>query len=203
MRSYLDSTSERGLRLLDGLVVFWTVFWLTVGAATAYSIWQLAGLGDTLVQSGQALDSAGEAVARLGQIPVVGDRPEELGREVQHTAVQVVEQGHETRTNLQRLAVLLGLAVALVPVTSMAAVYLPGRLRRRRDRRDLGRALNRDPGDPTLAAYLAARAVAYLPFEQVRRTGPGLACRPEGDSVPALAEAELARLGLQRPPFRA
>jgi hypothetical protein len=97
MRSYLDGASERTIRMLDGLVVFWTVFWFAVGVATAYSIWQLAGLGDTLAQSGQALGNAGEAVARLGQIPVVGDRPEQLGRQVQQTAADVIQRGHETR----------------------------------------------------------------------------------------------------------
>src|SRR5690349_4849967 len=102
------------LRLLDGVVALWVVFWLAIGTGTAVSVWDLGELGITLSRSGQALDDAGDALQQLGRIPLVGDRPERLGDEVRRTAAEVTVRGRETRTNLRRLAILLGLSVALI-----------------------------------------------------------------------------------------
>ncbi len=182
------------VRLMDGVVALWVVFWLAIGAGTAVSVWDLGGLGTTLSRSGQALDDAGDALQQLGRIPLVGDRPEQLGDEVRRTAAEVTVRGRETRANLRRLAILLGLSVALIPSIPVLAIYLAKRSARRRVVRDIEDRLRQRPGDSELERYLARRAVVTLPLSQL----PGAAGLRDGDSDRILADAELGRLGLHR-----
>ena len=182
------------LRLLDGVVALWVVFWLTIGTGTAVSVWDLGELGTTLSRSGQALDDAGDALQQLGRIPLVGDRPERLGDEVRRTAAEVTVRGRETRANLRRLAILLGLSVALIPSVPVLALYLANRSARRRVLRDIESRLRQRPDDPWLERYLAQRAVVTLPLSQL----PAGAALRDGDPERILADAELGRLGLRR-----
>ncbi|HEY6744351.1 MAG TPA: hypothetical protein VI357_01405 [Mycobacteriales bacterium] len=179
------------MRIIDGLVAFWVVFWLVVAGATAYSTWRLAGLGTTLSSSGRALDDAGAALQVIGQVPIVGDRPEALGNDVRATAADVVAQGKTTRDSLHRLAVLLGVFIALVPSVPVLAFYLPARWNRRREKQAVRRRL-RDGDGGGLDHVLAARALAQLPVDTLLRIRPD-------SSRKALADAELARLGVRRP----
>jgi hypothetical protein len=176
----------------DGLVAFWLVFWLVVAGWTALSVWQLADLGSTVATSGRALDDAGAALEAIGRVPVIGNRPEELGVEVRATAAQVVAQGEQTVDGLRRLAVLLGLAIALVPTTPVLAFYLPQRLARSREARELRRRLRDGWDDGVLDDVLAERALTLLPLRTVLQVVPAGTRR-------ALADAELARLGVRRP----
>ena len=182
------------LRLLDGVVALWVVFWLAIGTGTAVSVWDLGELGTTLSRSGQALDDAGDALQQLGRIPLVGDRPERLGDEVRRTAAEVTVRGRETRANLRRLAILLGLSVALIPSVPVLALYLAKRSARRRVLRDIESRLRQRPDDPWLEHYLAQRAVVTLPLSQL----PAGAALGGGDAERILADAELGRLGLRR-----
>ena len=184
--------SAETLRLADGLVAFWLVFWLVVAGWTAMSVWQLSGLGTTLSSSGEALDNAGEALQAIGRVPVVGDRPETLGNDVRATAAQVVAQGEQTRDSLHQLAVLLGVSIALVPTTPVLAFYLPQRLSRRREERVVRRQLRDGGSEEVLDHLLAARALALLPVDTLLTIAPAGTRR-------ALADAELARLGVRRP----
>lgn len=184
--------SAETLRLADGLVAFWLVFWLVVAGWTAASVWQLGGLGTTLSTSGRALDDAGQALQAIGRVPVVGDRPETLGNEVRSTAAQVVVQGEQTRDSLRRLAVLLGVSIALVPTAPVLAFYLPQRWGRRREEQVVRRRLRARGRDDVLDHVLAARALAFLPVDRLLTIAPAGTRR-------TLADAELARLGVRRP----
>jgi hypothetical protein len=199
MRGYLADASERQVRVVDGLVLFWVVAWLVAGAVTGYSVWQLSSLGDTLGEAGGALDQAGDGLVGLGQVPVVGERSAELGQEVRQTAAQVEIRGEQTRVTLRRLGVLLGLAVALVPLTWTVLVYLPDRLRREQERREVARFLSQDPDDALLRSCLALRAVQRLSYRRLREIAPENLRTPDDCGTRELAEAELVRLGLVRP----
>lgn len=109
-------TGVRGRPALpDTVVALWCALWLVVGAWTAYEMWQLSGLSDTVADTGRTLDSAGEALQSLGGVPVVGDRTEQLGNEVRANAAQVVDSAGDAGQAVRRLSVLLGLTIALVP----------------------------------------------------------------------------------------
>lgn len=118
---------------MDGLVAFWTVFWLVVSVWVGFELWHLSALGQSLSDSGTALDTAGKALQAVGKVPVVGDVPGQLGDQVRQTASDVVVRGAEAQVSLRRLSILLGLAIFLMPVTTVLAVYVPSRLALRRE----------------------------------------------------------------------
>ncbi len=181
------------IRLWDGIVVFWVVFWLVMGVAIGFTIWSLSGLADSTVESGRALDSAGQALEGLGRVPVIGDGPGEFGTQVRTTASGIVANGEQAGHSLKILAVLLGVSIAVVPSVPVAGFYLPFRLSRRRDVRQIRAALRAGGLTPQLQQYLAGRASINLDFAQVSAGLPGTAT-PE---VAELATRELERLGIQ------
>lgn len=107
-----------------GVIATWCALWLVVGVWTGYELWQLSDLGVTVAGSGRALDSAGSALESLGAVPVVGDRTAELGAEVRGNAAEIISGSAEARASMRRLAVLLGLAVSLVPSAPVLAVHV-------------------------------------------------------------------------------
>ncbi len=102
----------------------------------------------------------------------------------------------ESRVTINRLGVLLGIAIALIPLTPVLWLYVPARLTHRTDVGPLRRRLASEPPDDGLTAYLAHRAVDRLPYRHLR----ALTDDPVGDLSAGrhdvLARAELDRLGL-------
>ena len=110
-------------------MLFWVVLWIAVGMWTGVTLWQAAETGDTISSSGHALDTAGKALRGLSDVPLVGDRPRELGDEVVATASEVTERGQLVKGQLRRLSILLGVSIVLIPITPVAGFYLPARSR--------------------------------------------------------------------------
>lgn len=185
------------MRLWDGVLLFWVVLWAVVGVWTGYLIFQLTELTDSVVQSGQALQTAGGALKTLGSLPLIGERTAELGQEVATTADGIVASGGQARESVRGTSVLIGLAVALCPTVPALLLYLPARLAHARESRAVARWLEDGTGGAALRAYLAGRAVANLAVADLRRASED----PHGDLAAgrhrALARAELRRLGLR------
>lgn len=177
-------------------MLFWIVLWLVVGCWSGYAIFQLTGLADSTVSSGRALGTAGEALTSLGDVPVIGESTGELGRQVSQTAEEVRDSGAAAGRTVRVLGVLLGLAIALGPVGPVLLFYLPLRMARRHEVKDVRSALRNGPG-PQLTSQLAHRAVANLPLRDLR----AISADPRGDLEAgrhqALADAELRRLGIR------
>ncbi len=197
MRAAIRTTDEATIRLLDGLVMFWVALWLTIGVWSAVTIWQASDIGDTITNSGQALESAGAALGKIGSIPVIGDEGD-LGKEVVTTAANISERGQEFKGDLRRLAVMLGLSIMFMPTTPVVGLYFPLRLARRREVAEIRRALDQHGDDPQLDRHLAERALNNLPFMAVLSLGSSPAHEISDGDARTLADAELARLGLRR-----
>lgn len=187
------------IRFLDGLVIFWFTLWLVVGAWSGITIWQLSELGDTVTSSGEAMSSAGEALIALGDVPLVPDRPTELGQEVTAAGADIADRGQQVKYQLHQLALLLGLAIALMPTTPVVGLYIPLRVGRHREAVEIRTALARHEADREFDRYLAERAVHSLSFAAVHAlVGDPWRAIAEDRARP-LADAELARLGIFRP----
>ncbi len=183
-------------RSLTVVVVLWVLLWLVAGAVTGYQVRQLTEVSDSLVESAEALDAAGIALQDIGRLPIIGERPEALGNEVRETARDIDRAGTASRETVRTVSVLLGLALVLIPIVPVVAVYLPLRRASNRERTAVKRALAGAPGDPVLEEYLAHQAVQNLPYSTLRQVSTD----PWGDlrrgSFRHLANAELTRLGL-------
>lgn len=196
----LRSADARTVALADGIAVFWVVLWLVVAAVTAAGVWRLSGLSDTAEVSARAVDRAGAALQRLGELPVVGDGPDGLGDEVRAAAGDIERSARQTRGDVRRLAIVLGLSVFVIPVTPVLGLYLPLRLERRREVSALRRALGGGGPDPALQAWLAGRALHTLTYDQLLKVTRDPAGELAAGRTAALAELELARLGLVASP---
>jgi hypothetical protein len=183
-------------RSLAVVVALWVLLWLVAGAVTGFQLRQLTEVSDSLVESAEALDSAGIALQDIGRLPIIGERPEALGNEVRETAQEIDRAGAASRETVRTVSVLLGLALVLIPIVPVVAVYLPLRRASSRERTAVKRALTGTPDDPVLEEYLAHQAVQNLPYSTLRQ----VTTDPWGDlrrgSFRRLANAELTRLGL-------
>ncbi len=190
------ATDHKTVKLLDGAVLFWVVLWCVVGTWTGLILWQAADVGDTITSSGESLSAVGAGLEDLSGVPVIGDRPGEIGAGVSRTAVDIAARGGEVKGQLRQIGVFLGVALVGIPVIPVLALYLPLRLRRRRETAEISRQLDEHGDDPGFQRFLADRARASLPYTTVATLDPSPEHR---DSDRDLAEAELVRLGLRRP----
>jgi len=116
---------------------------------------------------------------------------------VSEAGAEAVASARAARESARRLALLLGLAIAAIPSLPVLLLYLPTRIGTARERRELGDALA--AGDPAVDELLAWRAVAQLPYRTLSRVSDDpVRDLEEGDHA-ALADAELAWFGVERP----
>jgi hypothetical protein len=187
---------RRVVRVVDVLVVLWVIAWLGIGLFAAHEIRSLQTLSQTMVESSTALDQAGRAIETLGAIPLVGNGPEQLGRQVRAAAASVGESGRTTRGNIRNLSVLLAIAIVGIPITPILFTYAPLRLRRVREINAIRRNLAASHADPGLEEFLARRAVQHLPYYVLRTVTERPWRDLEDGRYRPLAEAELRWLGL-------
>lgn len=182
------------MRHLNVALAIWTALWIGIAAYTGYEVSSLRTLSHTVVKAGRATESTGHALAAISHLPFVGGQVAQLSREAIAAGASARSSGASTAATIDRLAVLLGIAIALIPTVPLFALYLPLLLSWRRDRAAVRSAVARWDGEAGLEAFLAGRALAHLRFDQLRELGyDGTAgSAPNAE----LAAAELRRLGL-------
>jgi hypothetical protein len=186
--------SARAMRWLNVAVVLWAAFWIGLGTYTGYEVNALRTLSNTVVKAGEASVSAGNALATIGRIPLVGGSVGRLGAQAAAAGRSAESSGASSRTTIDQLAILLGLAIGLIPTIPLLSLYIPLRVSWRRDRRAVRRAVAHWDGEPGLQEFLAQRAISHLPFHELRQLGYDGSRRSEATGE--LAAAELRRLGL-------
>ncbi len=189
--------SARAMRWLNAAVAIWAAFWIGLGTYTGYEVDALHTLSNTVVKAGKATASTGSALAAIGGIPLVGGRVRSLAAQAVAAGRSAESSGASSRDTIDQLAILLGIAIGLIPTVPLLSLYLPFVLSWRRDREAVRRAVEQWDGEPGLEEFLARRALAHLPFVELRDLGSGGMAGFEDRE--ALATAELRRLGLDKP----
>ena len=198
MKGHRSSLRDHdSVKTWDGVVALWVVFWLVIGVLAAIQIWNLGKLSTGVVDSGRALGTAGRALQDLSALPVIGDRTGQLGQQVTTSGASIIAGGQEAATSTRVLAILLGVTIALGPLSPVLFVYLPGRLAWRAEVSQVT-ALLRDPTrHDAVMAQLARRCLTNLSVAEVLK----VSSEPEADLAAGrydrLAAAELRRLGLR------
>lgn len=113
------------------LLTAWCAAWIGLGVWTGYEVNALRTLSDTVVQAGVAVKSTGDALQRVGSIPLVPADIGRIGRQVSTAGVSAEVNGRASRSTVDTLAILLGLAVGLIPVGPVVLLYLLLRRTRR------------------------------------------------------------------------
>lgn len=191
--------SARALRRLDAIVAVVVAIFVTLGVLAGTEMARLAGFNSSLLKAASALDQVGRSLNAIARVPFVGASIGPLTTSVQQTAASIRTDAASAVAGVHALAVVVGLAIAVVPLAPLLCGYLPLRLVRFVQIRRLRRLLAQSV-DPPLLAYLAHGAVSRLPYARLRQVSEN----PWGDLVAGrhddLAAAELRRLGLALPP---
>jgi hypothetical protein len=183
----LTPPSRRVRLLVDVALVGWLVAWIVIGVQVGREVRGLSELSDTVVLAGEAIEQTGDLLDQVGRIPFLGQPVGDLADRIRQTGRSAQADARATRGDVEDLSVLLALSIALIPTIPLAGIWLALRLRWRRDRVAVRRALA--AGVPGLDGLLAERARHTLPLDTVLELG---------DDERALAAAELERLGLDR-----
>lgn len=191
--------SARAVRRLDAIAALVVAVFVTLGVLAGIEMARLAGFNSSLLNAASALDQVGRSLAAIARVPFVGASIGPLTNSVQQTAASIRTDAASAVAGVHALAVVVGLAIAVVPLAPVLCCYLPLRLMRfvqlRRLRRLLAESI-----DPPLVAHLAHGAVSRLPYPRLRQISED----PWSDLVAGrhhdLAAAELRRLGLALPP---
>jgi len=182
--------------LRDLLVVVWVVVWVLVGLAVADTVGELRSLSDTAADTGRAITESAATLESLADAPLVGEQIGDAAGEVREAGEEITRSGNNTRGGVERLAVLLGLSVALIPTVPLLWAYLPARMARERERQALKRLVATGRGDPALKSLLAHRAAHSLSYRRLRRISDEPWRDLEEGRHDELARTELRRMGV-------
>jgi hypothetical protein len=200
MKVYAESPGRFARQLVtDVAFVCWLTLWVWAGMAVHDATMELAGPGRQVAESATGIAEAmTEAGGALGGLPVVGEEARTPFDKASGAADGLAAAGEAEVRAVERLADLLGLAVALIPILVIVAFYLPARVRFVR-RATAGARLVDSGADLDL---FALRALTHQPLHVLARISddPAGAWR-DGDRAVTdrLAELELRANGLRLP----
>lgn len=190
--------NARSVRALDIGLVAWIAVWAVLGVLIWHDITAQSSLSASVIKAGGAVRQTGDALDVLASVPFVGDSVSEFAGRIQRIGDEVQASGEESRDGIERIALIAGIGVGVLPAALLLVVYLPLRLAWRRDVASVSAALRGAQGGPAFEEYLARRALDTLTWGQLCV----LSADPWGDvgrgQTRAFADAELARLGLRR-----
>ena len=183
----------------DGFVLLWTAGWAIVGIFVHQVIEVLAVPARETARTAMRLaENFREAAAEAAKVPVAG---EQLRRPLDAASVtlgNLITSANQQVDSIERLALIVGWLVFLIPVTIVVAFWLPRRIRFYRQARASQVFLD------TLADLdlFALRAMAAQPLYVLAEISddPVTAWRSgDREVINKLAEVELRRNGLQLP----
>jgi hypothetical protein len=137
-----------------------------------------------------------DAGGRLGEAPLVGDELAVPFDRAADASDGIAAAGRDTVEAVERLALLLGLSVALIPILIVAAIHLPMRWRFIREATAGAKFIDAQED----LDLFALRALANQPMRVLAKVSddPAGAWRArDPDVVRRLAELELADVGLR------
>jgi hypothetical protein len=112
------------VRLADLAVVLWTALWFGLAGLVYTEVHGLRDVSDTLVQTGQAVDSTGKALEAVGDVPFVGGKVRGYAEEVRRAGRSAVRSGRSSRGHIDSLSILLAVVTGLVPTVPVIAAYI-------------------------------------------------------------------------------
>ncbi|WP_226345040.1 hypothetical protein [Agilicoccus flavus] len=183
----------------DALVVGWVLAWVAVGIRLAERLRGLAEQARALARSGEQAESALTQASRdVTELPFVGERLAGAFAALAAPGTQARQAGLDLAADVERLGSIAGAATALAPALALAIPWLVARIAFHR-RSGAARRLLATGAEPDL---FALRALARAPLTRLRAIHPdpaGAWRRGDPDVVRALADLELAAIGLRIP----
>jgi len=200
VKLYSDIPARRLVQVAaDVGIVLWVALWVRIAGRVHDTTMELAQPGRDLAGAGASfrgtMDSAGDGVDDL---PLLGDRVATPFRSASGVGTELEQVGTDLVTAVERLALVLALTTALVPVLIVGLFWLALRVR---FARRAGAAQRFIDAAPDLDLF-ALRAMANQPMPRLAAVSDdpaGAWRRGDDDVIHALALLELREVGL-RPP---
>ena len=201
MKLYADTPVRRTSQVVgDLLVLLWLVGWVWVGVQVHDGTMALAGPGHQTAESATRLaDSLGGARDSVRDLPVVGGAVADPLDRAASASGSLAQAGRDEVTAVGHLAVVLGIAIATIPILVVVGFYAPMRWRFVR-RATAGARFVDAAADLDL---FALRALTRQPLHVLARISddPAGAWRArDPEVVLALGTLELREAGLRVPP---
>jgi hypothetical protein len=201
MKLYADLPGRRSAQVVgDLLALGWVLGCVSVGRLVFDAVHQLRGPADQLHDAGGVLrDGMGSALAQVRDVPLVGSALRTPFQALADTGTGVAQAGSDLGTAVDRLALVLGLVVAVVPLLVIIVIWVRVRGRFIVEASSAARFIDAD-ADLDL---FALRALARAPMSALARISDDPAGgwrRRDPAVVRALAVLELRDSGLREPP---
>ena len=183
----------------DGFVVLWTIGWAIVAIFVHRVIEVLATPARETARTAMRLaENFRQAAAEAAKVPVAGEQFRRPFDSAAVTLGNLIDSANDQVVSIERLALLVGWLVFLIPVTIVVAFWLPRRIRFYRQARASQVFLD-SLADLDL---FALRAMAAQPLYVLAEISddPVQAWRSgDREVINKLAEVELKRNGLRLP----
>lgn len=191
---YAESSALRTRQLLgDALLLAWVSAWLQAGRWVGDQVQRLGTPPEQLGEAGRRIeDAAAGGGDAFSGIPGVGTATESLFERLGAGGTSLVDAGRTGQLVADRLALVLGLFVAAVPIVWLIARRVPARIRWAKEA-TAARRIRDLPGTEDL---FALRALAHAPLADLRKQEPDPMAAFRDGRTSGLAELELRRLGL-------
>ena len=101
-------------------LIGWVVCWLLAGVLVWHEVRGLRPLADTVAVAGASLDDTAQVLRGVSGVPFVGGRLRRVANDASRTAASARASARDGRRSVDRLAVILGIAVpaaAIAPLT--------------------------------------------------------------------------------------
>jgi hypothetical protein len=198
MKLFADTPGRRTLQVIaDLLFVAWLVLWVWIGTAVHEGTMELAGPARQTDSAATSMaEQLRDAGGRLGEAPLVGDELAVPFDKAADASDGIASAGRDTVDAVERLALLLGLSVALIPILVVAAIHLPLRWRFVREATAGAKFIDAQED----LDLFALRALAHQPMRvlaQVSDDPAGAWRARDPEVVRRLAALELADVGLR------
>ena len=183
----------------DGFVVLWTIGWAIV-AIFAYRVIEVLATParETARTATRLAENFRQAAAEAAKVPVAGEQFRRPFDSAAVTLGNLIDSANDQVASIERLALIVGWLVFLIPVSIVVAFWLPRRIRFYRQARASQVFLD-SLADLDL---FALRAMAAQPLYVLAEISddPVQAWRSgDREVINKLAEVELKRNGLQLP----
>ena len=201
MKLYADLPARRTRQLVaDVLMLLWIGLWAWLGRQVYDVVLALQTPANSLTNAGDSVHGAFTgAGTQAAQIPLVGDGLRGWLDQAAGAGTTLSDAGTSMSDAVAQLALVLGLITALVPVVSVAWVWLWMRLRFVREATSAQRFI--DAGEDL--DLFALRAMATQPMKALATVSDdpaGAWRRQDTEVIRRLALLELREQGLRPPP---
>ena len=131
MKLYADTARRRTFQIVvDLMFVAWLVMWVWTGLVVHDGTMALAAPGRQTDESASAMaGQLRDAGGRLDDVPLIGDEVATPFDKAADASDGLAAAGRSSVEAVEKLAFVLGLSIALIPILVVMAFYVPGRLR--------------------------------------------------------------------------